>query len=230
LAVAPFSKYDAKILDGLSIDDDRGGSKPKIFGPLEYSGSEAVMAQRTFGGLLLLDTAATRRAFLENCERYSTLILATHAKADERVKEYAFLAFAPEKGGKTDSLLYISEIYGLPIQADLVVLSGCETGSGQVSGDEGVISLARAFTQAGARSVVSALWPISDASTERVMLQFYKKRYKGASKSAALRAGQMAMFSPPSSREKTRYDNLKLDWTRWAHPYFWAAFSLHGAP
>ena len=68
-----------------------------------------------------------------------------------------------------DQPLFLPSIYALPLQADLVTLSACQTGLGHEQSGEGVMSLARAFAQAGAACVVSSLWSVNDQSTSRLL-------------------------------------------------------------
>ena len=84
----------------------------------------------------------------------------------------AYLAFSPsEKGDR----LYLPQIYNLELQAEMVVLSACETGLGRLQMGEGVFSLARAFTYAGAKSLVTSLWEVDDHATTRIMQAFYRQ-------------------------------------------------------
>ena len=100
-------------------------------------------------------------------------------------------------------------MFELELRADLVVLSGCATGLGRLSGD-GIFGLARGFIYAGTPSVVASLWDVSDRATAFLMDRFYAGLARGLDKAAALRAAQRA----------TR--------ARYRHPSLWAAFMLIG--
>ena len=119
--------------------------------------------------------------------------------------------------GDDDGKLYVSEILEMePLDLDLVVLSACQTALGQDLGGEGLMSLARAFQFAGARSVMASLWKVDDPKTAALMKRVYRALKAGHDKDEALRIAR---------REFVASDNGK-----WQHPYYWAAFRLIGDP
>jgi CHAT domain-containing protein len=127
---------------------------------------------------------------------------------DDRPWQSALLLSA---GEGEDGWLRASEVFGLDLRADMVVLSGCSTGLGKVTGD-GVLGLARAFFYAGTPSVVVSQWDVSDRATAFVMERFYARLHAGSSKAHALRSAQLAARA------------------RFSHPALWAAFALVGEP
>jgi CHAT domain-containing protein len=127
---------------------------------------------------------------------------------DDRPWDSALLLSA---GGGEDGWLRVSELFDLELAADLVVLSGCSTGSGKLSGD-GIIGLGRAFIYAGTPSVLVSQWDVSDVSTAYLMERFYADLASGRSKAHALRSAQLATQK------------------RYPHPALWAAFVLVGEP
>ena len=148
--------------------------------------------------------------------------------ADDRPLE-SFLAFArggaePERDGRLEA----SEIYDLSIDAELVVLSGCRTATGQVNGD-GIIGLSRAFFTAGTQSVIATRWDIADEAARWLMPEFYRRWLRGASASAALREAQIAFIAALRKGAVTVATPLG-DLALPEHPALWAAPALLGQP
>jgi CHAT domain-containing protein len=98
----------------------------------------------------------------------------------------------------------------------LVVLSACETGLGEVANGEGVYGLRRAFTLAGAQSQLMTLWRVSDDGTKDVMIRYYQGLTQGEGRGDALRQVQLDMI-----QEKMKAQD---EASNYQHPYFWAAF------
>ena len=161
---------------------------------------------------ILLGAQATETDFKRlPLERYEVIHLALHGYADPEYPDRSALVFAPETPPIDDGLLQVREIRHLHLNADLVTLSACDTGVGQV-GEEGVADIENAFIEAGAQSVVSALWGVNDQATADLMIDFYRQLGRGKSKAAALKQAQLDMLKsgqPPSS---------------------WAGFELDGEP
>ena len=121
--------------------------------------------------------------------------------------------------GCDDGILTALEISGLPLRGtNLVVLSACDTGAGDVKQGEGVFGLRRAFQLAGAKTVVMSLWSVPDRETQELMVDYYTRIKKGENKSNALREASLAMMR--ERREKFSA----------SHPFFWASFILVGEP
>ena len=118
-----------------------------------------------------------------------------------------------QQGKPQDGFLRLHEIYNLQLNADLVVLSACETGLGKEIKGEGLIGLTRGFMYSGAPRLVASLWSVDDLATAELMKLFYERMLKdGLPAGAALREAQLEL-----SGQK-----------RWASPYCWAGFVLHG--
>jgi CHAT domain-containing protein len=116
-------------------------------------------------------------------------------------------------GGDEDGVLTALETAGLQLRGtQLVVLSACETGVGDVENGEGVYGLRRALAIAGAQSQIISLWKVSDEGTKDLMVDYYQSLLSGEGRSEALREVQLAMLNSP----------------QYQHPYFWAAFIPSG--
>jgi CHAT domain-containing protein/Tfp pilus assembly protein PilF len=154
---------------------------------------------------------------------------ATHATLDERFPlNSAVVLSIPEKfeEGKENGLLQAWEIFEqVRLDADLVVLSACESGLGKEMGGEGLIGLTRAFQYAGARSVMASLWKISDRTTAELMVRFYKHLKDGLPKDEALRAAQMELIRGPIQVKNEKGEVEEIDASA---PYYWAAFQIYG--
>jgi CHAT domain-containing protein len=163
---------------------------------------------------VLLGSEATEAAIKrESLGRYRRLHFASHSVVDEKSPWRSAVVLGP--GGGEDGFLEASEIYELDVDCELVVLSGCLTGRGQLLSGEGIVGLARAFLYAGARSAVVSLWSVSDISTARVMKDFYQHLADGVDNVSALRSAKLGMLR---SENETR------------HPYYWASFISIGKP
>jgi CHAT domain-containing protein len=165
-------------------------------------------------GDIVAGRAATEEKFCSVADRYRIIHLSTHGKADNRVGDYAFIAFAEVPDSLENELLFVRELYNLSLNADLVVLSACETGTGKLQRGEGIISVARAFAYAGAKSIVTSLWEVNDQSTAELTRYFYRELRMGADKDEALRKARLRYIREASVRQ--------------AHPFFWAAFQCVG--
>ncbi len=123
------------------------------------------------------------------------------------------LAGANQRGNE-DGVLTALEVAGLDLWGtQLVVLSACNTGVGEVKNGEGVYGLRRALVLAGSESQVMSLWPVSDQGTRELMIAYYRALQRGAGRSAALRQVQLRMLQRQTRR----------------HPYYWASFIQSGA-
>jgi CHAT domain-containing protein len=148
--------------------------------------------------------------------QYSIVHFATHGLLNEKHPELSGLVLSlydREGRYREDGFLRLSDIYGLSLPVDLVILSACRTGLGKEVRGEGLIGLTRGFMYAGASRVVASLWQVDDEATAELMKHFYLKMFKeGMPPAAALRAAQLSMSGQ----------------RRWSNPYFWAGFMLQG--
>jgi len=148
----------------------------------------------------------------------AVLHFACHGLLDERFPLDSALALAAPASSSDgeNGLLQAWEIFeSVRLDADLVTLSACETGLGKEKGGEGLIGLTRAFQYAGARTVVSSLWSVSDAGTAELMRRFYGFLKAGKPKDEALRLAQVDLLRGRAGQE-------------FSDPFHWAAFQLYG--
>ncbi len=157
---------------------------------------------------------ATESQFKAEVEHYDMIHLAMHGLADTLHPSNSRLVFRSERDSIDDGYLYAYELYDLQLQADLAVLSACESGTGKLQQGEGVYSLARGFTYAGCPTVVMSLWKVDDQQTSALIPAFYRELYSGSSVDQALRVA------------KVRYREQCSSF--YAHPAFWSAFVMGG--
>ncbi len=158
----------------------------------------------------------SEKRFKAKAGNYGIIHLAMHGVLNKNYPILSSLAFTEEGDSTEDNFLQAFEISRMQLNAQLVVLSACETGYGKFEQGEGIVSLARAFMQAGSPSVVVSLWQVNDLSTSILMQRFYHHLARGASKAAALR--------------QAKIDYIKRAQHLAAHPAFWAAFIQLGDP
>jgi len=144
-------------------------------------------------------------------EDYQIIHFACHGFLDEKMPMRTALVLSSGEDEKEDGFLQVREIANLHLAAELVVLSACQTGRGSLERGEGILGLTRIFFYSGARSVVSTLWEIGDKATAEFMRQFYHCLSQKNDKAQALRLAKLSML-------KSKY----------FHPFYWAAFVLHG--
>ena len=175
---------------------------------------EAETVAKLFGSEPLLNSKASERAVNQRIAGARVIHLATHGLLEYGAPEASGVSDSPGAIALTaddeyDGLLTTAEISLLALSADLVVLSACDTGLGEITGD-GVVGLSRALMGAGAANVVVSLWSIPDAPTATLMAEFYQQLQQGVSKSQALRQAMLT----------TKQD--------YPEPSSWAAFTLIG--
>jgi CHAT domain-containing protein len=139
---------------------------------------------------LLVDRSATESAVKRLAREYAIIHLATHGLVAPEQPFASSLLLADGEG--EDGYLRVDEIFSLDLHADLVVLSGCSTGMGKLTGD-GIVGLTRAFLYAGAATVVVSQWNVSDRATSRFMDRFYAQRQRGMPTARALRNAALSM-------------------------------------
>ncbi|MBD1868470.1 CHAT domain-containing protein [Cyanobacteria bacterium FACHB-471] len=166
--------------------------------------------------LLLTEFEANRERVLdEELSQYQILHFATHGLLNDRSPEKSGLVLSQINPLDRASFLSLTDVFGLRLSAELVVLSGCRTGLGANLRGEGLVGLTRGFMYAGAERVLVSLWSVDDEATAALMSRFYDELIdKNNSPAEALRAAQLQLLQDSDST--------------WQTPYYWAAFTLQG--
>ncbi len=156
-------------------------------------------------------------------ENYKFIHFATHGFVNSEKPELSGLLLAQvadSTNEQNDGILYSGEIYNLKLNADLVVLSACETGLGKIKKGEGIIGLTRALLYAGAKNLMVSLWQVSDQSTSDLMISFYKNLLSNKSE----RLTKSIRYAPFLQQAKLKM----IGEAKFAHPYYWSPFILIG--
>lgn len=165
---------------------------------------------------VLVGREADEKTFKALAPAYATIHLATHGVLDNRDPLYSHLLLTKTDGDvENDGSLEAREIMNMHLNADLAVLSACETGNGRISPGEGVIGMSWAFFVAGTRSMVVSHWRVDSASTSQLMKNFYQalaRQQNRSNKSEALREASIRLLKD----------------ARYRHPFYWAGFVLVG--
>jgi CHAT domain-containing protein/Tfp pilus assembly protein PilF len=148
-------------------------------------------------------------------EQYRIIHFATHGDLDTEHPELSaiVLSLFDSQGRDLNGFLRLHDIYGMKLPADMIVLSACKTGLGQMLKGEGLIGLTRGFMHAGSPRVVASLWRVEDLGTSELMKRFYQHMAR-------------ENMSPPSALRQAQIEMLRSK--RWNSPYFWAGFVLQG--
>lgn len=220
-------KTAAKKLDFLgfgnpsfSLDYETGEQVSSLRGnilpPLKFTAQEIGDIGRLWRGnkKIYLEKDANEFNAKQNMKDYNYIHFATHGLLDEANPLFSGIVLAlPDPTGKEDGYLETHEIFNIPLSAELVVLSACETGLGKIQRGEGVIGLTRAFMYAGALNIVVTLWSVDDRATSILMKSFYGNMLTAnKTKAEALRSAKLELIMQKE----------------YAHPYFWAPFILIG--
>ncbi|MGB3759482.1 MAG: tetratricopeptide repeat protein [Rivularia sp. (in: cyanobacteria)] len=185
------------------------GAPPKQLPSLPGAETEAKEIAKLFNTKPLIGKDATETIVRQRFSEAKIIHLATHGLLDDFKDGNVPGAIALAPNGKDNGLLTANEIFDLQINADLVVLSACDTGQGKLTGD-GVIGLSRSLISAGAPSVVVTLWTIPDNPTAMLMTEFYRQLQQNPDKARALRQAMLTTMK--------KHQN----------PRDWAAFTLIG--
>jgi len=196
---SPVSTTSAGRLPGTALEAAAIAELVPESSRLVFTGAEASRSR-------LLDTDLTP---------YRYLHLATHGFVDSRYPQLSSLLFSQfdESGQRQEGHLRLRDIYNLELDAELVVLSACDTALGKEIVGEGLNGMTQAFLYAGARSLLISLWKVDDRATKELMTRFYRGLLLDELHPAeALRQAQLSLAAE----------------RRFSQPFFWAGFVLSG--
>jgi CHAT domain-containing protein len=184
---------------------------------LPGSAAEVAAIGRLFGAQaqVLVGRRASKRALLEAASGRAIVHLATYGVLNKDNPLFSFVELMPQGGD--DGRLEVHDVFGLRLQARLVVLSACQTALGagalaDVPAGDDWVGLVQAFLFAGASNVMATLWPVQDRATADLMTRFYSALAAGRPEAEALAEAQRAMLRNRAT----------------AHPFYWAGFTLSG--
>ena len=196
--------------------------------PLPYTEHEVREIERLFptgSARTFLGADATEESAKALDKKVRIAHFAAHGVTDPFTQLDSFIALSIFDDQDENGLLQAWEIYErVRLNADLVVLSACQTAFGPETDGEGLMSLSRAFQYAGARTVMASLWSVNDASTAELMIRFYKHLRAGKAKDEALRAAQLEFLDGPI---EIKVDDKVVE-KDYSSPFHWAAFQVIG--
>jgi CHAT domain-containing protein len=166
------------------------------------------------GGDLFIGDQATEAHFRSDGPKYEIIHIASHTLLNDQIPTLSCLVLNPDSGNRDDGLLHSYELYQLQLDAQLVILSGCNTGMGKLQMGEGLLSLARSFFYTGVRSVIYTQWPVADKSSAKLMTGFYGELIKGKGLEEALQSAKLNFLADA--------DPVK------SHPYYWTSYVIVG--
>lgn len=201
---------------GAVLESDK--AKKIEFSPLPETELEVKEIARIMGvkpeppHILLSVLASERNLKKAGLEKYRYIHFATHASLPGMIQgvNEPFILLGQVENYEDDGFLTLSEVANMKINADMVVLSACVTGVGKEVEGEGVVNFARAFQQAGAKTVVVSLWEVASEPAVEYMKSFYSHLKSGKNKAEAMKLARQEI--------KAKYPG----------PFYWAVFILHG--
>jgi CHAT domain-containing protein len=191
-----------------------GEASPRAWPPLPEARHEAQAIAAIVGGARRVHIGPeARKIFLHTDAIPPLLHFASHAFADSRKPDLSFILLAPASASQRFDYLFLREVSALPLrEVEMVTVSACQTDAGKLVRGEGVESFSWAFLSAGAHSIVSSLWSVSDRATAALMIRFYQQLRARNSKTEALQQAKLELLRNPATQ----------------HPAYWAGFVLNG--
>ncbi len=177
---------------------------------LENTIPEVQEIAQVVNGQVIIGEKATKAAFLNNIQSHDIIHIATHAEKDTANIKMNRIYFS-------DGYLTNYDLDTITINASLVVLNGCETGTGKIMEGEGIMSLSKSFIFSGSSSVLASAWKVDDKASEQIMRSFYNYLNQEVPKDKALQDAKLEYMSAPFENDYR------------SHPYYWSSFRLIGS-
>ncbi len=175
---------------------------------------EAVRIRDMWGGKVLTKDKATKSNFLKDAGMFNILHLAMHTLINDSLPMFSKLVFSVSPSDTVSNFLNTFEVYDLNLNASMVTLSACNTGTGMLRTGEGIMSLARGFIYAGVPSIVMTLWEVQDKSGSDLMIEYYRNLLDGDLKDVALQKAKLSMLNASPTAK--------------SHPFYWSAYIVTG--
>jgi CHAT domain-containing protein len=191
-----------------------GGLKSNQLTPLLGAREEVDAVRKMVGGDLFAGNSASENTFKCVASKYKVIHIASHTILDEIVPTLSSIILTSRSDSTDDGLLHSYELYQLRLNAQLVILSGCNTGFGKLQMGEGFLSLARSFFYTGVRSIAYTLWFVADKAEAILVTSFYKGLSQGKRLDESLQSSKLEFLAEA--------DPIKC------HPYYWAGFVILG--
>jgi len=184
-------------------------------GQTQEQANETLAVAKLYGpknARTLIGKAATLDEFLKISPDYDVVHIAAHGVFDDREPMSSHMLLASSSGTPQAGWLRAREIQAMQLEAELVVLSGCETGKGSFEDGEGLVGMSWATLAAGAHGSLASAWRVEASSTTELMIAFHRNMLHGLSKAESLRMAELQVMHSD----------------KYAHPFYWAAFVLMG--
>ena len=204
---------DTTQLRSISVDGRRFRELP--FSDVEVKAVAAEFSKQGLPSLTFTNESASEENFKQQAPLCSYLHVATHGFVNARDPGRSALLFAQpsDTTGGEDGVLYAAEAYNLHLNADLVVLSSCESGVGRFVNGEGVYALMRGFMYSGARNIIYSLWQVMDNHTSELMKLFYEGVLSGSRFAKALQMAEIQMLSKRTNGLSVLLGRVRSRWT-----------------
>jgi len=226
-----YDNTSAEKVASVEVSTNRSVAISGYFAPLPETRDEVreIAAGMILSKLLMGSEAAESIIKSLPMKQYNIVHFATHGILGGEIPgiDEPALVLSGENG--EDSLLTASEISALELNAKLVVLSACNTGSGKYFRGEGVTGIARAFKIAGTDTVVASLWPVDSLATKKLMTLFYKFVQKGQAVPKALHMAKQKLQTEAAQNNSAERaikskNTIKKEYKGYDNPYYWSAF------